>query len=83
MVHRTAETQLCRFGLAFAGYVTTQAVGFCCNLLVYAAALTWLPAPFGDPLPALVLASAAALAVNFAGAKHVAFRRPRRRSPPA
>jgi putative flippase GtrA len=60
---------------ALAGYLMVQAFGFACNMLVFALAILRLPAPFCAPLAALALASAAALFLNYAGARFLVFSR--------
>jgi putative flippase GtrA len=60
---------------AFVGYLMVQAFGFACNMLVFALAIFRLPPPFSAPLAALALASAVALALNYAGARILVFSR--------
>lgn len=59
---------------AFATYVGVQGVGFLCNLGLYTLAILTLPEPFNAPLFCLAIGSLSALAVNYTGSKHLAFR---------
>jgi putative flippase GtrA len=60
---------------AFTTYLSVQGVGFACNFAIYTALLLSLPQPFNRPFDCLVVASAAALIVNYLGAHFVVFRR--------
>ena len=59
---------------ALSTYLGVQSVGFACNFSVYAALYFTLPLRYDAPLLCLAVASAAALAVNYAGASLVVFR---------
>ncbi len=59
---------------AFAGYLGVQGLGFACNFGVYTLLYTGLPRPYKLPLLCLVVASALALIVNYAGASLWVFR---------
>ena len=63
-----------RYGAALAAYAATQSLGLGCNVAVYTGCYLLLPPPLGAPLVCLVAASAAALALNYAGASRVVFR---------
>jgi putative flippase GtrA len=52
-------------GRSFSSYVSTQGAGLVCNLMVYSAALLVVAHPLG----ALVVSSAAAMVVNYLGAR--------------
>jgi putative flippase GtrA len=58
---------------SFATYLGVQGLGLACNAAVFTIAILTFPAPFNAPLFALAIASAVALAVNYAGAKHLVF----------
>lgn len=60
---------------ALVSYLLVQAFGFGCNMMVFTLAIVWLPAPFSAPVAALALASAAALVLNYAGARFLVFSR--------
>jgi putative flippase GtrA len=62
------------FWRAFPAYVGVQGFGFAVNIALYAVAIAMLPWPLSQPLPALALASATALMVNYAGARLIVFR---------
>jgi putative flippase GtrA len=64
-----ASAKKLAIGRSFASYVSTQGVGLICNLTVYSAALLVISSPLG----ALVIASAAAMIVNYLGARLWAF----------
>ncbi len=57
-----------------AAYLGVQGLGFLCNLGIYTLLYVTLPRPFNAPLSCLVVASALALVVNYAGARLVVFR---------
>lgn len=57
-----------------ATYLGVQGLGFLCNLGIYTLLYVALPQPFNAPLFCLVVASAFALLVNYAGARLVVFR---------
>jgi putative flippase GtrA len=61
---------------ALLAYVGVQATGLAANLVVYTIAVALLPRPWNEPLVAFAVASAAALAVNYAGARLLVFRPP-------
>jgi putative flippase GtrA len=54
-----------------------QAAGLLTNLSIFALAISALPQPFNEWLLAFALASATALAINYAGARLIVFRAPR------
>jgi putative flippase GtrA len=54
-------------------YVMVQGAGFTCNLAVYTALYLLLPSPFNAPIFCLVVASGAALLVNYGGARFAVF----------
>lgn len=55
-------------------YLGVQSLGFACNFAVYSALLLVVPPPWNAPIACLAVASAAALVVNYVGAKLVVFR---------
>jgi putative flippase GtrA len=57
-------------GSSFASYVSTQGAGFLCNFAVYSLVLLSV----SSPIVALAIASAAAMFVNYLGARFLAFR---------
>ena len=59
---------------ALSSYLGVQGVGFACNFGLYTLLYLTLPEPYSSPLPCLAVASAAALAVNYAGASLIVFR---------
>ena len=63
-----------RYGTALVTYGGVQGLGLACNFIVYAGCYVLLPPPLNAPLLCIVAASAAALAVNYAGASRVVFR---------
>ena len=63
-----------RYWTALAAYVGVQGLGLACNFSVYTGCYILLPPPLNAPLLCLVAASAAALALNYAGASRVVFR---------
>lgn len=60
--------------VAFASYLGVQGVGFACNFSIYTVLYLTLPSPYNLPLACLMVASGAALAVNYAGANLLVFR---------
>jgi putative flippase GtrA len=54
----------------FLSYLSTQGIGFVCNLAVYFAVLLLFP----NPVAALALSSAAAMTLNYLGARLIVFR---------
>jgi putative flippase GtrA len=66
---------------AMALYLTVQGVGFLSNFAVYSIAITLMPLPLNEPIMALVVASAAALAVNYVGSRFIVFNRHPRKLP--
>ena len=58
---------------AFAAYLGVQSTGFLCNSAAFALSIYLLPVPFNNILLCSVIASALALFVNYAGAKHLVF----------
>ena len=62
------------YGQAFLSYLAVQAVGFGCNLAVYAICLALLPAQLNCPVLCLAIASGVALTVNFLGLSTLVFR---------
>jgi putative flippase GtrA len=59
---------------AFVAYLGVQSTGLLCNLLIYSAAITLLPALFNAPITALIIASGAALIVNYVGSRRLVFK---------
>ena len=70
-----AHSQRSTLWRAVSAYFSVQAIGFACNILVYALAIALLPSPFNETVLCLAYASATALLVNFAGARLVVFAR--------
>ncbi|MBM1172008.1 GtrA family protein [Microvirga arabica] len=60
-----------------AAYLVTQSFGASCNFLIFMLALSMLPQPFNEPAPSIVLASGAALVVNYLGSRFLVFRQGR------
>lgn len=56
-------------------YLSVQIVGLLVNLAIYTALIAYGSGPFATPAMALTVASAIALAVNYAGANSVVFRK--------
>lgn len=56
-------------------YLGVQGLGFACNLAIYSALLLVLPKPWNAPILCLLIASACAMALNFAGARLLVFRK--------
>ena len=63
------------YAAMLSAYVGVQGLGFLFNLGIYTTALVVFPPPLNHPLFCLVLASGLALAINFAGARLIVFRR--------
>lgn len=57
-----------------AAYLVTQSFGAGCNMVIFMLALSMLPEPFDAPAPSIVLASGAALVVNYLGSRFLVFR---------
>jgi putative flippase GtrA len=62
---------------SLAAYLGVQSAGLLCNLLVYTAAIAFLPAPFNEPITALAVAAGVALLVNYVGSKKLVFEQSR------
>ncbi len=62
-----------RIGPALITYLGVQSTGFLCNLSVFTAALYLLPVPLNTILFCSVIAAAAALLVNYIGARNLVF----------
>lgn len=62
-----------RLGAAFSTYLTTQGVGFACNITVYTASLKLTVEPFNKPIASLALASGIALVINYLGSRFFVF----------
>ncbi|SDR39488.1 Putative flippase GtrA (transmembrane translocase of bactoprenol-linked glucose) [Rhizobiales bacterium GAS191] len=57
----------------FTRYLSTQTFGLLCNLAIYTALVLGMQGLFGEPVVALTLASAVALAVNYLGMRIYVF----------
>ena len=62
-----------RIGPALMTYLGVQSTGFVCNLAVFTAALYCLPVPLNTIVFCSVIAAAAALLVNYLGARKLVF----------
>lgn len=62
-----------RIGPALMTYLGVQSTGFVCNLAVFTAALYCLPVPLNTIVFCSVIAAAAALLVNYLGARNLVF----------
>ena len=60
-------------GTALAAYFGVQSTGFLCNFGVFTALIYVLPVPFNNLVLCSMVAAAAALVVNYAGAKRLVF----------
>ncbi|MGO4816415.1 GtrA family protein, partial [Cupriavidus sp. 2MCAB6] len=67
-----------KLATAFGRYLLSQYIGFGFNIIIYTAMLKFNPSPFNLPLFCIVVASGAALAINYIGSRSFVFvdRRP-------